>query len=86
MKDIDRVTKDSRLELASQDVMVLYSDGITEARNRAGEQFGMDRLCRAIEAHRGDGVEAIRDAILDDVQKWQAAHDDDLSLVVVRRS
>lgn len=86
MPNIERVTKDTRLELATGDLMVLYSDGITEARNAKGEQYGMDRLCRTIEAHRGDSVEAIRDAIFAEVQAWQVAHDDDLSLVVIRRA
>ncbi|HEX7071559.1 MAG TPA: GAF domain-containing SpoIIE family protein phosphatase [Rhodothermales bacterium] len=59
---------DRRLTLAPGDRIVLYSDGLTEARNPAGEEFGTERLVRstsapestasslleAVEAHAGD--------------------------------
>lgn len=87
MRDISRFTRDSKLELAAGDIMVLYSDGLTEARNAAGEQFGLDRLAELVEAERAATVEAIRDRVFADVTAWRAGsvQDDDVSLVVVRR-
>jgi len=44
-------------ELQKNDVLLLYTDGITEARNRQGEEFGYDRLRLAL-----DSVAPVRDA------------------------
>ena len=86
VRDIDRVTRDTTLELAPGDLMVLYSDGLTEARNASGVQFGIDRVCEAIEAARAESVETIRDRLITTAQAWEAEQEDDLSVVVVRRS
>jgi sigma-B regulation protein RsbU (phosphoserine phosphatase) len=86
MRDIAAVTRDSALPLASGDLMVLYSDGVTEAPGAGGVQFGMDRLCTLIEDSRGETAEAIRDRIVAAVQAWQTRHDDDISVMVVRRA
>jgi sigma-B regulation protein RsbU (phosphoserine phosphatase) len=84
MRDIGRFTVDTSIEFDAGDLMVLYSDGLTEAMNARGEQFGLDRLCAEIEQHRQDTVEAIRDHIITTVKAWQVKHDDDISLVVIR--
>ncbi|HEY5922081.1 MAG TPA: SpoIIE family protein phosphatase [Kofleriaceae bacterium] len=84
-RDIGRVTVDTTLELEIGDLMVLYSDGITEAMNERGEMFGIDRLCREVEARRTEPVEAIRDGIIAVVKAWQFKHQDDISLLVIRR-
>jgi sigma-B regulation protein RsbU (phosphoserine phosphatase) len=55
------------ISFESDDLVVLYSDGITEARNRADEFFGVDRLTQCIESNRamapGDLVKVICDAV-----------------------
>jgi sigma-B regulation protein RsbU (phosphoserine phosphatase) len=86
-RDISRVVVDSTLALDVGDLMVLYSDGITEARRPGvgGEQYGIDRLCTVVEQHRSESVEAVRDHIVDAVRRWTSVQDDDISLVVVRR-
>ena len=68
------------------DVLVLTSDGITEASNRRGEQFGEERLIHAIELARDRPAAEIMDGILSSVAaftgKGPAA--DDQTLLVVR--
>lgn len=83
MRDIARVTNDSTLELAPGDLMVLYSDGITECRLPDGSQFGLDRLCDVIFEARAESVETIRDRIFEAVRPHR--QDDDMSVVVLRR-
>lgn len=67
------------------DVLVLYTDGITERRNRNGEMFGPLRLETAVRgALRGD-AEAIKDAILDAVDAYAAeTARDDQSITVLK--
>jgi sigma-B regulation protein RsbU (phosphoserine phosphatase) len=81
------------------DVLVLYSDGITEAHNARNELFGELRLLQAIEAsvrqtthaaESGTGslsAQAILDGILGRVRDFvgSAPRSDDLTLMVVRR-
>jgi sigma-B regulation protein RsbU (phosphoserine phosphatase) len=68
------------------DVFVFYSDGITEARNAAGEQFGMGRLIECLRRHVHLGpqplVAAIRDATL--LFSQPAALADDLTCVAMK--
>jgi sigma-B regulation protein RsbU (phosphoserine phosphatase) len=68
------------------DVLVLYSDGLTEATNTAGEEYGETRL-RAFLATTVDGnPQALRDAILASVSAFleTAPLRDDLTLVVAK--
>lgn len=85
MRDISRVTRDSTVELVRGDLMVLYTDGITEARDGRGRQFGDARLAYAIEAVRDQPVAVIRDRIIDAVQAWQRDQHDDIVVVVIRQ-
>ncbi|WP_437949917.1 SpoIIE family protein phosphatase [Sorangium sp. So ce296] len=81
---IDAATRDAEFFLEDGDVLVLYSDGVTEARNAHREQFGVERLCAAIEAAQAAPVEAIRDRILREVEGWCPSPDDDITVVVAR--
>ncbi|WP_437730457.1 SpoIIE family protein phosphatase [Sorangium sp. So ce1335] len=83
---IDAMTRDAEFHLEDGDVLVLYSDGVTEARNPHREQFGLERLCAAIESAQAAPVEAIRDRILRDVDAWCPSPDDDITVVVARYS
>ena len=64
---------------------VLASDGLTEATNRRGEQFGVEGLIAAVEQVRTQPVEAIRDRILEAVRSYTTRQADDLSVVVLRQ-
>ena len=85
MRDVSRATRDSKLELQPGDLMVLYTDGITEAQNKDRIQFGDERLTRVLEENRNEPVVVVRDRVIEAVQAWQAVQDDDISLVVIRR-
>jgi serine phosphatase RsbU (regulator of sigma subunit) len=82
--DISRITKDSVLKLEQDDLMVLYTDGITEAMTAMREQYGVNRLCAVIEAHADESVENVRTAVLGDVAHWRATQRDDETLLVIR--
>ncbi|MGK4006226.1 SpoIIE family protein phosphatase [Sorangium sp. So ce1036] len=81
---IDAMTRDAEFVLEDGDVLVLYSDGVTEARNAHREQFGVERLCAAVEATQAAPVDVIRDRILRDVESWSTSPDDDITVVVAR--
>ncbi len=72
--------------LVRGDVLVLYTDGITEARNPRGAMFGRERIEANIRAHVHQSARRIRDALLDDVKDHIAVAgvEDDVTLVVVK--
>src|SRR5262249_14381235 len=86
MADVSHAMVDTTLRLGPDDLMVLYTDGVIEARNERGEFVGMDRLTRAVEAHHAESVETVRLRILEEVLGWAHKQDDDITLVVVRRA
>ena len=63
--DVSKVTSDGALELRAGDLLVLYTDGVIQAMNASGEQFGMDRLCQAIEERRTAPVDEICSHVVD---------------------
>jgi stage II sporulation SpoE-like protein len=67
------------------DVFILHSDGIYEATNEAGDQYGLERLGRALASSDGSAIE-IRDRILRSVDEFRgsATLEDDVTLVVVK--
>lgn len=67
-------------------VLLIGTDGIWEARNRAGEMFGKDRLREVLRAHREKSAESICSAVIAAVTEFRAgsAQADDITLVVVR--
>jgi len=83
-RDIAHVTIDTELRVADGDLVVLYTDGITEAMNAAGEQFGIDRLSAAVEKVKDETPERIRDHVLGEVRAWMVAQDDDITVLALR--
>ena len=82
--NVARVTVDAKATLERGDVILLYTDGITEARNAAKEQWGLKRLIGAAHRLREASVDRIRDAIIADVTAWAPEQDDDRTLLVIR--
>ncbi len=75
-----------RLEAARDDCLLLYSDGILEARNAGGEDFGLDRLKRVFLSARGTSAKATRDKILEGLNRFVqgAPFHDDVTVVALK--
>jgi sigma-B regulation protein RsbU (phosphoserine phosphatase) len=75
----------SPLELNRGDVLVVYSDGITEAANRDGEMFEEERLLEVIRSNAPAGVKVLEKKILEEVGQFtQGMHQtDDMTLVLI---
>jgi len=68
------------------DVIVAFSDGVTEAMNPAGDEFTDERLLASIDANRGKAPQALLDALLHDVRAFcaDATQSDDMTVVLLR--
>ncbi len=77
----------SRARLTAGDSLVLYSDGVTEARNAAGELFGQERLREALGGRRGLAPAKLIAACLEEVAAFQGdqPRSDDVTIMVIRR-
>jgi sigma-B regulation protein RsbU (phosphoserine phosphatase) len=83
-RDIEESTQDSRLQLRDGDVLLLYTDGVIEAENGAGEQFGVERLTRALGLLGDQPAAQIRDRLCAAVSQFMAEQKDDIALLVAR--
>jgi sigma-B regulation protein RsbU (phosphoserine phosphatase) len=73
------------LSLQPDDLLVLYSDGITEAASRDGEEFSEARLESLVRQHSGEPLVKIQSHILQTVRGWAGNElEDDMTLMLVR--
>jgi phosphoserine phosphatase RsbU/P len=80
------VFDEETVKMAPGDLLVTFSDGVTEALNPAGEEFTDDRLIASIQTHREKPLAQLVDAVLGDVRVFcaGATQSDDITLVMVR--
>jgi serine phosphatase RsbU (regulator of sigma subunit) len=75
----------AEVELAPGDTLVLYTDGVTEAANSSGEEFGESRLVDTLQARYHLPPAALLRAIVEAVQQFSPGEQqDDITLVVAR--
>jgi serine phosphatase RsbU (regulator of sigma subunit) len=74
-------------ELNSGEVLVVYSDGVSEAVNLREEEFGIDRLTEVIRKNRNASAAGIRDKVESALSTFTetAPANDDITLVIVKR-
>jgi sigma-B regulation protein RsbU (phosphoserine phosphatase) len=66
------------------DLLVLWTDGLVDARNEAGEPFGEQRLLEEVCAHRTEPADVIVRAVLDQAAAFGSQPVDDRTLLVLR--
>jgi sigma-B regulation protein RsbU (phosphoserine phosphatase) len=75
------------IALNSGDVLVVYSDGVSEANNLAEEEFGLDRLTDVVKANLKGTASGIRDKVESALSEFTgtAPANDDITLVIVKK-
>jgi serine phosphatase RsbU (regulator of sigma subunit)/pSer/pThr/pTyr-binding forkhead associated (FHA) protein len=78
---------EGRTQLHPSDVLVIYSDGVSEAVSPQGEEFGTERLFRVVSQNLNASAAGIRDRIEAALTKWAQGTPaaDDITLVIVKR-
>ncbi len=82
----DRKWERGGVEIQPGDVLVLYTDGVTEARNMKRDEYGEWRLHRAVRANLHRPAEKIAEGVLKSINRFagEAERFDDITLIVVR--
>lgn len=78
--------EERRVDLASGDILVLYTDGVNEAENRNGDQYGVERFCSIVRKSSHLSAQGILDKILEDISKFCAGQSqfDDITMVIAK--
>jgi serine phosphatase RsbU (regulator of sigma subunit) len=74
------------IPLQKGDLIVVCSDGVTEARNQAGDEFGRDRLVAAVRGRHGSKPDVVLEHLLEEVRQFAhgAAQADDITALILR--
>jgi phosphoserine phosphatase RsbU/P len=83
----ENITLDQRvIKLSAGDTLLLYTDGMTDCRNPAGESFGLDRIKTLLGSFGRHKGQEVCDQLLDSLMKYQngSKQDDDVTLVSIQ--
>ncbi len=85
--DISEFTSHREISLQPGEGIVLYTDGITEARNPNKKQYGVERLCEVVSRHWHLSAPEIQQAVISDVRQYIGTQkvDDDITLLVLKQ-
>jgi sigma-B regulation protein RsbU (phosphoserine phosphatase) len=69
--------------------LLLYTDGVTEALDSAGDEFGIDRMIESVRASApGNNAQAIISRVIEDVKNFvgTTSQHDDITLIAIRKT
>ena len=72
------------IELSAGNVLCMYTDGITEAHSEEDEEFGLDRLIDLVRLNREKPAQEIVSTVLNAIEMWGRAGEDDRTVVIVK--
>jgi sigma-B regulation protein RsbU (phosphoserine phosphatase) len=84
----DDAYEDRSVRLSAGDRLYLYSDGVPEAMDHAGERFGDARLLEAISRGRSEPLQGCVAALMEEISRWHGSEKphDDISILAVEVS
>ncbi len=83
--NIDHFMKDHEIEISAGDLILLYTDGASEAVDSKGELYGDERVIQSFRLHSSLPINEIILAMLDDIDSYKAGQDDDITLMVIKK-
>jgi sigma-B regulation protein RsbU (phosphoserine phosphatase) len=83
---IGKYLVDKSVKIDEDDIILLFTDGITEATNADGQMYGQERLEQALNHYADLPVGKLLDKILGEVKEFQEEQLDDMTLVIIKKS
>lgn len=86
-EDITDFLSNTEIALESEDVVVLFTDGVTEAERTDTAQYGVERLCEIVSQNHKKTSQEIKDAIIEDLMNHIGTNKvyDDITVLVIKR-
>ena len=86
MEKFNELLEEKEISLQRGDVMVFYTDGITEAMNADNDLFGDSRLSRIVEEHGHLDSDELRERILREIETFVGGADqhDDMTMILIK--
>jgi len=83
----DRITGEFTVTLEPNDCLILYTDGVTEALDSKGMEFGFKRMIQSIQASAHEGAAGIKKRLTDDLLNFIGTYpqNDDITVIVIRK-
>ncbi len=77
---------EERIRLQPGDVFALYTDGVVESRNPAGEEYGYERLMNTLAANRHEEATVLHDTMIQNLRAFTGrdGYDDDMTMLVIK--
>jgi len=84
----DRITNDFIVPLEREDCLVLYTDGVTEALDNDGNEFGVEKLIASIRVSAAKGAQPLVMRTIEDVRDFAGStpQHDDITLIAIRKT
>jgi sigma-B regulation protein RsbU (phosphoserine phosphatase) len=84
----DRITRDFSIELERDDCLIFYTDGVTEALNAEGDEFGLERMTQSVQESVNTGAYAVINHLTEEVRSFVGSQpqNDDITLVAIRKT
>ncbi len=84
----DRLTTDVAVPLERNDCILLYTDGITEALDNEGNEFGLERTIGSVQSSAKEGAQAIVTRLIDDLRNFVGStpQNDDITMIAIRKT
>lgn len=76
--------EETELRLGDGDLLVIYTDGLTEARDAGGKMLGPERLRELVEEQCGKPVQEVVGGVLDAVRRFTVKQQDDMTILALR--
>ena len=85
-EDIFKVTGEKEINLATGDLIVLYTDGVVEAMNDSSEEYGQERFLDMIKKTRNGKAQEVIEAVMKDIRQFTQSipQHDDITLIAFK--
>jgi len=83
--NIGKYLEDKTVNFLPGDIVLLFTDGITEATNQAGEMYGQARLEQALNHYADLPISKLMNNIIKEVERFQDEQLDDMTLIVMKK-
>ena len=82
---IGHFQKDQKVQINDGDIIMLFTDGITEATNKKGEMFGQMRLEQLLDQYADLPINKILEKIIKEVNRFQEEQLDDMTILIIKK-